>query len=327
MNRLFTFGVIFGISFLSSCSIDNDFVDADDLATVEKEQLQQYFDENGISATEDGSGIYYVVDTANTGGTPAQGNVVSIYYTGSLLNGSVFDEHTVQDGDPVIMEQGANAIWPVGLDDGLALMNEGETFTLYLPSAKAFGIFEFSSLIPSNSIVVFQVTVAQVQTLTERLTEETNIINTYISDSALNDLDMHPTDSVERLSSGVWFKTLVRGYGTATPADNQFVSVRYAASYLESGVVFDQTSGNATFDFPHNTNLVIQGFDDAVGNMVEGERAMAILSSNLAYGSSVRCIPGYFKSEFIAAGILPGYSLQVDPYEILIFEIELVNIN
>lgn len=327
MRGITRFGVVLSILFLLGCSVENDFQDADELAVVEESILETYFSNNDINATLDSSGIYYVVDTANANGTSALGRVVSIYYTASILDGATFDEHTEEDGDPVIMEQGADAIWPVGLDNGLALMNEGETYTFYLPSSKAYSFFAFSTLIPANSIVVFQVTVMQVQTLTERLTEETATISTYIVDSALNDLDLHPIDSVERLNSGVWIKTLEEGYGTSNPQDNQFVSVRYIGSYLEDGTVFDQTGGSATFDYPLNTNLVIPGFDAGIANMVEGERAMIIMPSNMAYGSSVRCIPDYFKSEFVAAGIIPGYSLQIDPYDILIFEIELVSIN
>ena len=320
-------GAILASFYLLGCSVDNDFLDADELADAEDDILQTFFIDNDISASLDTSGIYYVVDTANSAGESALGQVVSIYYTAWILNGSLFDEHTEDDGDAVIMEQGANAIWPIGLDDGLALMREGETFTFYLPSAKAYSFFQFSTLIPSNSIVVFQVTVDEVQSIVERLTEETNIINTYVADSALNDLDLHPTDSVERLNSGVWYKTLVRGSGSVNPQNNDLVSVQYIGTYLEDGTIFDQTTGSSTFDYPFNNNLVIPGFDAGIGNMVVGERAMVIMPSNVAYASSVRCIPAYFKSEFVAAGIIPGYSLLIDPFDILIFEIELESIN
>jgi peptidylprolyl isomerase len=71
------------------------------------------------------------------------GDMVTIEYTGSLANGTVFDTNVNQTPLTFIIGQGRVI---QGLDEGVIGMNQGETRTLNIPVDKAYG--------PYNSALV-----------------------------------------------------------------------------------------------------------------------------------------------------------------------------
>jgi len=62
-----------------------------------------------------------------------------------------------------------------------------------------------------------------------------------------------------------------------------FVSVMYTGS-LDDGQIFDSNEGQMPFDFQVDANQVIQGFNDAVKGMDEGEEKKFRLEATEAYG-------------------------------------------
>ena len=82
----------------------------------------------GVVTTE--SGLQYKVITEGTGATPADGDIVKVHYTGTLLDGTKFDS-SVDRGEP--LEFPIGAVIP-GWTEMLKLMKVGGKVTAWIPS-------------------------------------------------------------------------------------------------------------------------------------------------------------------------------------------------
>ncbi len=100
------------------------------------------------------SGLKYVTVTEGTGAAPTATDMVTVHYTGRLLDGTVFDS-SVQRGEP--------ATFPLqavikGWTEGLQLMKEGGTTVFYIPSDLAYGEMGTpGGPIPPNAPLIFEV--------------------------------------------------------------------------------------------------------------------------------------------------------------------------
>ena len=106
---------------------------------------------DGVKTTE--SGLQYEVVTSAEGAKPKVSDVVSVHYTGTLIDGTVFDS-SVERGEPVEFPVGG--VIP-GWVEGLQLMNVGEKYKFYIPSDLAYGALCPTPAIPANSTLLFEV--------------------------------------------------------------------------------------------------------------------------------------------------------------------------
>ncbi len=107
------------------------------------------------------SGLKYSVLRAGTGKVPAKGQGVAVHYYGCLKNGESFDQ-SFERGQPIMFPIGKGEVIP-GWDEGIALMKEGETGVLYVPSALAYGEkVDPKGPIPPNSDLMFYVELVKV---------------------------------------------------------------------------------------------------------------------------------------------------------------------
>jgi hypothetical protein len=101
MERIVLFLLVGSLIFITpGCLKDNDC----NPKTVQSEQAEitAYAASNAINGAFHSSGLYFKVTTPGSGPTPTTGSVVSVRYTGKLLNGTVFDSH---QGTPVQIER------------------------------------------------------------------------------------------------------------------------------------------------------------------------------------------------------------------------------
>lgn len=108
-----------------------------------------------IKTTE--SGLAYKVVKQGTGATPTETDLVKVHYTGKLIDGTVFDS-SVDRGEPA--DFAITQVVP-GFAEGLKMMNKGSKYTLYIPSALAYGNNATGS-IPAGSTLVFDVEVLDI---------------------------------------------------------------------------------------------------------------------------------------------------------------------
>ncbi len=84
-------------------------------------------------------------------------------------------------------------------------------------------------------------------------------------------------EGVVTLESGLQMQTITEGTGKQ-PQDGDKVVVNYKGTLID-GTVFDQNDSTS-----FNTNGVVKGFKEALLNMKVGGKAIATMSSDLAYG-------------------------------------------
>ncbi len=81
------------------------------------------------------SGLKYVTAVEGTGASPSASDVVTVHYTGRLLDGTVFDS-SVERGEPTSFPLQAVI---KGWTEGLQLMKVGGKTVFYIPSNLAYG--------------------------------------------------------------------------------------------------------------------------------------------------------------------------------------------
>ena len=101
------------------------------------------------------TGLYYIELVEGTGEKAEDGDSITIKYTGSFLNGSIFDYGSFS------FVLGNNEVIS-GFDEGVAFMKEGGTAQLIIPSNLAYGSRE-SGPIPANSTLIFKVELLEVK--------------------------------------------------------------------------------------------------------------------------------------------------------------------
>jgi FKBP-type peptidyl-prolyl cis-trans isomerase len=101
------------------------------------------------------SGTVTVEDLViGTGATAAVGNIVTVNYTGTFTNGTVFDSSVGRA--PIQFQLGANQVIP-GFEQGIVGMKVGGKRRLTIPPSLAYGSAGRPPTIPGNATLVFEV--------------------------------------------------------------------------------------------------------------------------------------------------------------------------
>jgi FKBP-type peptidyl-prolyl cis-trans isomerase len=104
------------------------------------------------------------------GKRPAPTDIVTVYYTGSLINGTVFDG--TEEGLPAQFK--TSALIP-GWTEALEMMREGDQWHIVIPANLAYGSRGAGNgAIPPNQVLVFDVTLITVTTPKEQPKEDTD---------------------------------------------------------------------------------------------------------------------------------------------------------
>jgi FKBP-type peptidyl-prolyl cis-trans isomerase FkpA len=110
----------------------------------------------GVTTTE--SGLQYEVITKGDGPMPDETSTVSVFYEGTLIDGTVFDS-SYDTGDTISFPlNGVISGWT----EGLQLMPVGSTYKLYIPSNLAYGP-RASGPVPANSTLIFKIELIEVK--------------------------------------------------------------------------------------------------------------------------------------------------------------------
>jgi peptidyl-prolyl cis-trans isomerase A (cyclophilin A) len=112
--------------------------------------LLKEFDEKGKTTA---TGIKYIVLKEGTGANPTATSNVKVHYTGTFLDGKVFDS-SVQRGEPI--DFGLNQVIE-GWKEGVQLMKEGAKYKFFIPSKLAYGERGAGGVIPPNTDLLFDV--------------------------------------------------------------------------------------------------------------------------------------------------------------------------
>ena len=118
---------------------------------AEKEFMAANKQKPGVKETP--TGLQYEVISEAEGRKPGRTSKVRVHYTGTLLNGQIFDS-SVQRGEPA--EFGLNQVIS-GWTEGLQLMSEGAKYRFFIPARLAYGERGAPGAIPPNAALIFEV--------------------------------------------------------------------------------------------------------------------------------------------------------------------------
>jgi FKBP-type peptidyl-prolyl cis-trans isomerase FkpA len=103
----------------------------------EKDSINNYLSDNFNKDFElKPSGLYYLEEVAGTGEAPAAGDTVYVQYTGSFLDGTVFDTNVGKADFSFPLGVGY-AIY--GFDEGIGYMKTGGKSLFLIPSKLGYG--------------------------------------------------------------------------------------------------------------------------------------------------------------------------------------------
>ncbi|MEE9910529.1 MAG: FKBP-type peptidyl-prolyl cis-trans isomerase [Deltaproteobacteria bacterium] len=130
-------------------------------AEKEKEQSKPYLEKAASEkdARKLPSGVIYQEIKAGSGAQPKATDIVKVHYTGSLVNGKVFDS-SVQRGQPADFP--LNQVIPCWTE-GVGMMKVGGKAKLTCPSDSAYGDRGRPSAIPGGATLVFDVELLEVK--------------------------------------------------------------------------------------------------------------------------------------------------------------------
>lgn len=124
-------------------------------AVASKAQVSKFLQDNakktGVKTTP--SGLQYMVEKEGTGPKPNDTATVSVNYTGTLIDGTVFDS-SVKRGTPA--EFPLNRVIK-GWAEGIKLMNVGGKYKFWIPSDLAYGDQGAGGVIKPGALIIFEV--------------------------------------------------------------------------------------------------------------------------------------------------------------------------
>lgn len=101
----------------------------------------------GVKTTP--SGLQYKVISEGTGPKPTAADVVTVHYTGTLTDGTVFDS-SVQRGEPATF--GLSQVIP-GWTEGLQLMSTGSKYQFFIPQELGYGASGMGEIKPYSALI------------------------------------------------------------------------------------------------------------------------------------------------------------------------------
>jgi len=104
------------------------------------------------------SGLQYKVLTEGEGEHPRPEDVVEVHYTGTLIDGTVFDS-SVERGETIKFP--LNGVIP-GWTEGVQLMKPGSKYMFYIPSDLGYGD-RSTGPIPGGSVLIFEVELISIE--------------------------------------------------------------------------------------------------------------------------------------------------------------------
>lgn len=139
--------LLFLFILLAFVACDDDDYDASEQLKKDIAKIEDYLAENNITAQSTESGLYYYIEEQGTGATPELTSIVTVNYTGWLLDGTQFDKST----NALVLSDLVK-----GWQEGLQLIQAGGTIHLYIPSTLGYKNEEHGD-IPKNSVLIFKI--------------------------------------------------------------------------------------------------------------------------------------------------------------------------
>lgn len=266
-----------------------------------------------VSMNKTATGVRYIpIQNGNMAeGSPAADATIVVSYEAFLAaNGTLIDSSYAR-GEPSVYDMRELID---GWAEAVSLMNPGDEWLVYVPSAQAFGDEPLGDLIPAGSDLVYRVKLdgflssTQLEQVAETRPEAP--AGSTGPDMAAWQANFPwdaARDGVETLPSGVSIVVLEMGDEAGpTPSETDRVRIHYEGRFAETSEFFDSswsTGGPAEY----TAGGFVPGFSEALMMMRAGDRYLVHIPSELAYGEA-------------------GIDGVVPPNADLMFQIELLDV-
>jgi peptidylprolyl isomerase len=217
-------------------------------------------------ATTTASGLAYkILEGSDDGGKPGPADKVTVHYTGwTAATGEMFDSSVLRDSPATF---GLNQVIK-GWTEGLQLMATGQKARFWIPGDLAYGDTPVGGR--PHGLLVFDV-------------ELLSFVEGPKMPEVPSDVGAAPDDATVT-ASGLAYKVLKAGSGSAHPTASSTVTVHYSG-WMTNGKMFDSSvMRGETISFP--LNRVIPGWTEGLQLMVQGEKARFWIPGELAYGNT-----------------------------------------
>ena len=152
----------------------NFFAEMQQRQQSEPDDIAAYVKENNITVKPTDEGLYVIVKKKGNGAKVAAGRNVAINYTGSLLDGTMFDSSVESDAKRGGIYQNGRTYEPLnytvgqmslirGWEQGIMGQPEGTVLQLIIPSSLGYGSQGAGRMIPPYSPLVFDIEIVSVK--------------------------------------------------------------------------------------------------------------------------------------------------------------------
>ena len=191
---------------------------------------------------------------------PSAADTVTVHYSGWTTDGKLFDS-SVKRGEPASFP--LNGVIK-GWTEGVQLMVEGEKRRFWIPAALAYG--ENPGGGRPAGMLVFDIELLAIK-------------------KAAKPPELKAPADAEKTASGVLFKTISKGTGDKSPKGEDTVKVNLSLWSPEGELLQSTEEQGGPADIPLD-KLRIGGLPDAIKTMVAGEKKVAWIPANVAFGQS-----------------------------------------
>lgn len=266
---------------LNACKKDND----EELKSQEMRLLEQYLEDNNITQQPTASGLYYIPIVEGTGVSPVEGTYIEIQYVGELVDGTIFttsyqdkaETYGITDNDflygPARLQVGYIGV--EGLNEGIQLMKVGGKAKIIIPSNLAMGKTGTGKVTPYSTLIY-----------TIELLEAFEDPEAFEQDRIWAYLKAGKYEQVDSTESGLYYIKQTAGAGEYFVDGNE-VKVFYTGKFLD-GRVFDSNVGGEVLTFTLPGAYMIDGWNEGLKLMRNGEKGTLIIPYYLGYGEDGR---------------------------------------
>jgi peptidylprolyl isomerase len=215
---------------------------------------------------KDVNGITYLLQKAGKGKLINKGDKVRLHYRGTLVDDRPFD-NSYDRGQPFEFIVGMGQVI-VGWDKAFLNLRGGDKVKLTIPPDLGYGNTPMPK-IPEGSYLVFDIEILEV-----------------FPDFAPKPFSLKGKEK-KTTSSGLEYYIIEEGMGDA-PVRSKTVEVHYTG-FLENGDIFDSSVlKGQPISFRLGVGMVIPGWDEGIGLLKPGGKAVLSIPYQLAYGENGR---------------------------------------
>jgi len=255
------------------------------------------------------SGLYYKFYVKTDSLLPKAGDVVTLGMSYKVGDSMLFNSNEIPQAFQLILQEPQYA---GDIYECIAMMAKGDSAEFAIKADSFFyitaGAPSLPSYIDSSSYIYFNIKMKKFQTREEADMEkeaemeairnkEPELIEGYLK---ANNITTQPDEE------GLYIIQTKKGTGKKV-ANGLIILINYTLKFTTGDTLFTTYTKGELIDFEYGTQFDTKGFNKAIGQMRQGDKATFIVPSSLAFGAE-------------------GAGERLGPYTPLVYDIEVVDI-